>query len=346
MENDNIDIELLLIKYFNQEINSDEVTRLKIWLEKNIENQSYFSRISNLWNITHPAFPIKDINTNEALRKVLCKIASSETKVLHTSRPFIYYWQRIAAVLLIPLILGIAYLLLIHNNTIPITYQETSTPYGTLSQITLADGSKVWLNSGSCLKYPMAFTGNERVVHLSGEGYFQVRSDKSHPFIVKTPDISVKATGTAFNVCAYKNDSIVSVVLAHGKVYTNMDMINKQAFLYPNQKIDYNTISHKYTVHDCNTYQWCSWKDGIMMFKDVTLEYIFKRLGQLYNIDFEIADPSLKSQVYWATFQGEPLDEILQLLQISAPIQCTKISQRNLTNPTKRKYLITKRAVN
>lgn len=347
MEEGNIDIELLLIKYFNQETSSEEVAELKAWLEDNIENQSYFSRISNLWNVTHPAFPVKEINTNEALRKVLRSIMPAEKVELRPQpHSFFFYWQRIAAILFIPLMIGIAYLVTVRNHTLSTTYQETSTPYGAQSQITLADGSKVWLNSGSKLRYPMSFSGNERVVNLTGEGYFQVESDKTHPFIVKTADISVRATGTAFNVCAYKTDSVVSVVLAHGKVSTNLSKIHQLVYLEPNQKLDYNKITGKYSINDCSTYQWCSWKDGILMFKDVPLEYIFKRLGQLYNIDFEIADPSLKSQVYCATFQGEPLDEILQLLQISAPIECKELTQRSITNTAKRKYVIIKKNFN
>ena len=81
-----------------------------------------------------------------------------------------------------------------------IAFNEVTAPYGTVSTLTLPDSSKVWLNAGSTLKYPTAFTSNVREVEMSGEAYFEVHADKKHPFIVSTGDLKVTATGTAFNV--------------------------------------------------------------------------------------------------------------------------------------------------
>ena len=84
-----------------------------------------------------------------------------------------------------------------------IAYNEVTAPYGMVSSLTLPDSSKVWLNAGSTLKYPTAFTSNVREVEMSGEAYFEVHADKEHPFIVNTGDLKVTATGTAFNICSF-----------------------------------------------------------------------------------------------------------------------------------------------
>ena len=114
-------------------------------------------------------------------------------QILHPNQPvsvrpklsFLHYWQQVAAILLLPLLILSAYLYFKPASQIAETYQELFTPYGTWSVVNLPDGSKVWLNAGSSLKYPTQFNDKQRVVSMQGEAYFEVESDKEHPFIVK-----------------------------------------------------------------------------------------------------------------------------------------------------------------
>ncbi len=260
-------------------------------------------------------------------------------KILHQNQPvsvrpklsFLHYWQQVAAILLLPLLILSAYLYFKPASQIAETYQELFTPYGTWSVVNLPDGSKVWLNAGSSLKYPTQFNDKQRVVSMQGEAYFEVESDKKHPFIVKTKQLTVEATGTAFNVNAYAPDHVAAVTLVKGKVAVTLDQ-KKTISLSPGEKIDYNLATSLYNVNKTNTYKWCSWKDGILIFRDDPLEYVFKRLGQTYNVEFILKDAELGKYSYKATFEGESLNEILRLLEMSAPIRCKEVSNRNTNN--------------
>mgnify|MGYP000762254174 FL=1 len=285
-----------------------------------------------MWEVSHPAFNPEEIDVNSAHRKVM-------EQILHPNQPvsvrpklsFLHYWQQVAAILLLPLLILSAYLYFKPASQIAETYQELFTPYGTWSVVNLPDGSKVWLNAGSSLKYPTQFNDKQRVVSMQGEAYFEVESDKEHPFIVKTKQLTVEATGTAFNVNAYAPDHVAAVTLVKGKVAVTLDQ-KKTISLSPGEKIDYNLATSLYNVNKTNTYKWCSWKDGILIFRDDPLEYVFKRLGQTYNVEFILKDAELGKYSYKATFEGESLNEILRLLEMSAPIRCKEVSNRNSNN--------------
>lgn len=286
----------------------------------------------NVWEVSHPAFNPEEIDVDSAHRKVM-------EQILHQNQPvsvrpklsFLHYWQQVAAILLLPLLILSAYLYFKPASQIAETYQELFTPYGTWSVVNLPDGSKVWLNAGSSLKYPTQFNDKQRVVSMQGEAYFEVESDKEHPFIVKTKQLTVEATGTAFNVNAYAPDHVAAVTLVKGKVAVTLDQ-KKTISLSPGEKIDYNLATSLYNVNKTNTYKWCSWKDGILIFRDDPLEYVFKRLGQTYNVEFILKDAELGKYSYKATFEGESLNEILRLLEMSAPIRCKEVSNRNTNN--------------
>lgn len=285
-----------------------------------------------MWEVSHPAFNPEEIDVDSAHRKVM-------EQILHPNQPvsvrpklsFLHYWQQVAAILLLPLLILSAYLYFKPASQIAETYQELFTPYGTWSVVNLPDGSKVWLNAGSSLKYPTQFNDKQRVVSMQGEAYFEVESDKEHPFIVKTKQLTVEATGTAFNVNAYAPDHVAAVTLVKGKVAVTLDQ-KKTISLSPGEKIDYNLATSLYNVNKTNTYKWCSWKDGILIFRDDPLEYVFKRLGQTYNVEFILKDAELGKYSYKATFEGESLNEILRLLEMSAPIRCKEVSNRNSNN--------------
>lgn len=114
------------------------------------------------------------------------------------------------------------------------------------------------------------------------------------------------------------------MTLVKGKVAVTLDQ-KKTISLSPGEKIDYNLATSLYNVNKTNTYKWCSWKDGILIFRDDPLEYVFKRLGQTYNVEFILKDAELGKYSYKATFEGESLNEILRLLEMSAPIAVKRL---------------------
>lgn len=312
----NKEIDLLISNYLAGDILPADKLLLDEWLHASNDNRRFFNELQNLWHLSHPAFNPESIDETKATRKVIKKINTQSSEKV----PLLVWWQRAAAILIIPLMLLAGYLLTKETDfTAYDAYQEVFSPYGVRSKINLPDGSIVWLNSGSRLKYPVKFSANARKVILTGEAYFEVQSDKNHPFIVNTEKISVQATGTAFNVEAYAADTIVAVTLVRGKVEVNLDG-RKNIDMTPNQRISYNDQSKKYELTDTDTYKWCAWKDGVLIFRNDRMDYVFKKIGLMYNVDIVVNNKEIASQLYRATFQEESLDEILALLKQSAPI--------------------------
>ncbi|TSA38744.1 MAG: DUF4974 domain-containing protein [Porphyromonadaceae bacterium] len=307
----------LIAKLLSGNILPDEKKTLIAWLSESAENKAYLEQLRNIWQVSNPAFLPEDIDVEKARLRLMRKIDGE----FWNARPFIIWGQRIAAVLIIPLILLVAYQFYkgTHQDS-ETACQEILSPYGMHSKITLPDGSSVWLNSGSQLRFPVKFNGQKRKVALTGEAFFQVQSDKRHPFIVETKKIRVEATGTAFNVEAYSNDSITAVTLLEGIV----DVITsdkKQEKLHPNQRVVFKASTPGYVLNNVNAKYWCLWKDGILAFRNEPLKDVFKRIGRTFNVDIVVKDTDVGQQLYRATFEEESLEEILRLLKLSAPIR-------------------------
>jgi ferric-dicitrate binding protein FerR (iron transport regulator) len=157
-------------------------------------------------------------------------------------------------------------------------------PYGKRSEIILTDGTKIWLNSGSQLSYPVKFTGNTREVYLSGEAFFDVESDPSKPFHVITTDMKIRATGTRFNVTSYANDNQSQVVLLSGKV----DAAKNKRFagsmeMNPGERIVYSKTEENLKKDRVDVEHYASWIDGYLIFENEPVENIFKILERYYN---------------------------------------------------------------
>ncbi|MDO9153347.1 MAG: FecR domain-containing protein [Paludibacter sp.] len=307
----------LFAKLFSGIINSEEKAILRTWLNESVQNKEYYLNLKNIWQVAHPAFLPSSINVLDAEKKLKAKIKSNKKKPL----PIFVLIQRVAAILLIPTMITLGFYMdkdRYRGSTI--AFQEVSAPFGTSSKINLSDGSIVWLNSGSKLKYPVTFTSNERKVYLSGEAFFEVETDKDHPFIVETEQTKIQAIGTKFNVEAYTLDTITAITLLEGKVNVRIDLSN-EIQLRPNQRIVYNSITNKYKLKNTDAHYWGLWKDGVLAFRAESLEDVFKRIGRTFNVEIQVKDPAVARHTYRATFEGETLDEILRLLKMTAPIE-------------------------
>jgi ferric-dicitrate binding protein FerR (iron transport regulator) len=324
-------IDELIAKWLSKAIGEEELQFLVQWIQESAENKAYFEQLKNIWQIANPAFNPSSINTEQAMSIVMNRIEHHKW----TRMPIIIWWQRIAAIILLPIILVSVYLLSVYhmpyNYKSAMVYQEISSPFGVSSEINLPDGSTVWLNSGSKLRFPIAFEGKERNVYLSGEAYFKVHSDKLHPFIVDTKHLKVTATGTQFDVESYLADTITSVTLIKGVVNVKIDK-DKKIVLHPNQRLVFNSLSNQHNVTATDSQEWELWEEGILAFRDEPLEEVFQRIGRAFNVDISVKDQFIARQRYRATFKNESLDEILHLLQLTAPIKYKKTERKNLGN--------------
>jgi len=174
-------------------------------------------------------------------------------------------------------------------------------PYGKRSSITLADGSRIWLNSGSQLSYPSEFKNNAREVYLSGEAFFDVAPDAGRPFIVITKEVRIRVLGTRFNVTSYPEDNVSQTVLLKGKVRVSENAVfPKSMELQPGERFTYDKSMKSLARDNVDAEMYSSWVDGFLIFNNEPTPEIFKKLERYYNRQI-IADPALGE----ITFSGK-----------------------------------------
>lgn len=330
-------IEVLIISYLSGSSTPEEKENLVAWIAENEKHKEYYLQLKNIWEIAHPAFMPQDIEMDKAHKKVMKKLDFSLQY-----RSIYSYWKYIAAILILAF-LGMAGYLYIDKvfpaHTLANAYQEVMAPYGTRSFINLPDGSKVWLNAGSSLRFPLHFVEGKRNVWLKGEAFFEIKSDQENPFTVTTSTMKVQATGTAFNVDAYATDSVTAVTMVRGKVKVYIG--ESTVFpIQPGERVSYNSDLKKYKIHKTDPYKWYAWKDGSLVFRDDPLEYVFKRIGQVFNVDIRVVDKEIARHPYHATFEEESLDEILNLLKLTVPIRYEKSKREIDANNSYKKQQI------
>ena len=206
---------------------------------------------------------------------------------------------------------------------------------GVITKTTLPDGSQVWLNSQSSLTYPQRFAKKHRTVTLSGEAYFDVISDEKHRFNVVTPQKNVvSAYGTEFNVNSYADYENSEVTLVEGNVELSTSQSNSKINLNVNEKAILNNNTGSVSVDITDTYVDTAWKDGKMIFRRARLDQVAKKLSKKFGVDIVLQGDKLKEYEYTATFVDESIEDILDLLKMSAPITYKINKQEKRTNDT------------
>ena len=163
-------------------------------------------------------------------------------------------------------------------------YNELIVPRGGEYDIVLEDGTRVWLNADSKLKYPAVFTGKERRVYLEGEAYFDVARDSNKPFFVETHEQRVQVLGTAFNIYTYSGEQMKYTTLARGKVAVWDKETGKEWTLSPGEQVCLNTANGECIVREVDVRKEIAWKEGVFVFHDQTLEQIMMKLARWYNV--------------------------------------------------------------
>lgn len=192
-------------------------------------------------------------------------------------------------------------------------------PVGGLYELELSDGTRVWLNSVSQLRYPVQFTGKERKVYLFGEAYFDVKTDSLRPFVVESEGMDVRVYGTEFNVTAYRDEKL-RTTLVQGKVGIKVDG-EKELLLRPGQMAEYDAQTKHLEVQEVNTYLYTAWIEGTFAFKDETIEEIMGRLSRWYDLNVFYANEEVKKQLYDGIIpQVKDFEDVLRMIEGTATI--------------------------
>lgn len=179
-------------------------------------------------------------------------------------------------------------------------YHTLSIPVGGFYTLELSDGTKVWLNAASELKYPVQFSGRKREVYLEGEGYFQVSTDTARQFIVHLKNASVAVLGTKFNINAYTDEQNIYTTLAEGSVAFYSELRHRQIILSPGMQSVMDVKTGVTSVEEVDPSVYTSWVDGSFVFHSLRLEMIMRQLQRWYDFEIFYQNPEVKEY----TFRG------------------------------------------
>lgn len=204
---------------------------------------------------------------------------------------------------------------------------EVVVPFGKKSQLTLEDGTKVWLNAGSRMAFPTKFKGNKREVFLDGEGYFEVAHNEKLPFYVNTNDIAIKVLGTRFDVSAYQSDKLIETVLIEGSVAISersaLSFMNKSSILKPNQKASYNRNERSVFINEEPNVEYAiAWTEGWFKFQRQSIDDVLNKLERYYNVKFVLSPGFPKEDLITGKLDlKDSIDQVMRALDIIVILQ-------------------------
>lgn len=267
----------ILIRYIDGMLTEEEAVEVKNWRAASLENEKLLEQVYFTAQVASRLKVMRTVNPDEALSRFKSRIHKKEKRL--ALRQVLGVIQRAAAVLFIPVFLLSAYLFIQQGQGNVRTLAVRTNP-GVVSAFDLPDGSKVWLNANSELRYPSDFNADTRTVELTGQGYFEVTKNAHKPFIVKADkDYSVEVLGTSFNVSAYKDESMIETTLVEGSVKLNVVSGGKRMtqMLKPNEKAEYQKGADKIKVFDVNTEYDTAWKNGEIIFRNHPMDKVLRK---------------------------------------------------------------------
>lgn len=307
--------------YFSGKLNlKDQITLSEKIADP--QNKEVDDFIRNDWKTQLESEDTTFYHLDHVLDKVHHHIRLSERKATIVLNGWNYF-QRIAAILIFPLLLSFAayyYFSQQKADVIAPAYAEIQCPMGVRTKFDLPDGSTGYLNSGSRLKYPVQFNG-ERKVELVGEAFFDVVHNAEKPFHVTTKNLDIEVLGTSFNVIANEDEPTEEIVLQTGKVDVSSRSGKSIAVLSPNEQLILDLQKRTFEKNKVEASTYTSWKEGKLVFRKENMQQMARRLSRWYNVDIIVDDKGLEDYTFHATFIDEPLDEVLKMLSITTPLK-------------------------
>lgn len=313
-----------LSKYLSGELSKDE---LRVFLER-IENdhnlKTEFIRNLNRNAISATVAYSKDREEGiEKYKQFRLRVKQ------HNRRSIFVKAMRYAAVAILIVASTVFSTLYLYERELGSTMNTLHVPAGQRAQITLEDGTKVWLNAQSTLKYPSHFSSRSRKVEVTGEAFFDV-AKKSKPFIVYTNDLELHVLGTEFNVYSYSDGNYIQTDLVEGSLKVINHFNDKNSVLLKsNQKMVYK--DSKMTVSPITDPDHILWREGIYSFQNERLIDIIEKLQLYYDVNIIVVDPDIFNIRYTGKFrQRDGIDEILRIFQKIQSFKIVKDKEKNI----------------
>jgi len=351
-------MEDLLIRYLTGSCNEEDIQMVNSWLSLNSENQRNFDQLKDIYYLGKTMKTPGGFDPDKSLARIKSQYYRirynelKDTEGTNKAKNLRYLTiVAVAASLLLLISLGINLKTAFRPavtipSDIPLAYNEINTPKGSRTRLTLPDGTQVWLNAGSSIRYPMDFFRGDRKVTLTGEAFFDVKKSSRKRFIVNTSDIAIEVWGTKFNVKAYPDESIIRTTLVEGSISIKKlkgSVRDKETYLIPNQTAIYykdeNTIAEQdkqaevpesrkvvHTVqiqNEIKTVLYTSWKDDKWIIEGESLGSLARELERRYNVSISFDNESIKKYRFNGILADETFEQVLEIIKVSAPINYT-----------------------
>jgi transmembrane sensor len=340
----NEEIQELIIRVLQKTASPDEVKKVRTWLSLDPKNIDYYNEFRIIWQSVRSSSR-HDYDPGEAWKRLSSKTAENSKPAVRSWFPVLFL--RVAALIIIAFGSGMGLMYLVSRFSEPVVstvFTEHIVPYGSKSHVILPDGSVIWLNAGTSLKYTQDFNLSNREVFLDGEAYFDVRKNTKLPFCVKTYGVNIKVTGTAFNVKAYRDEKVIETTVERGKVEIygkgNIEFKEKKITVMPKQMaaLSFTSAREQTSALAVNrspektghpTFQieknvatelYTSWKDKRWIIEKEELGSLAVKIARKYDVTVEFDCETIKHYVFTGTIEDETLDQVVRIISLTAPI--------------------------
>ena len=381
MDKTYFDIAVLVGKYLADNLTEEERSLLEEWIALSERNRRWFQRVTDEKYRTWKGSNVRLVDVERGWQDLQSKRSKKAGKRLWVR------WCRYAAILVLPLLVGIiiyryteepqveetttitsgtskARLILANGTSISLeqqqkrvvengtridlqqqqvvyenaisdeyeelVYNELVIPRGGEYSLTLSDGTVVYMNADSKLRFPVKFDRNLRMVELEGEAYFKVQRNEKVPFIVKTSQISVQVLGTEFNVSAYAEDLVIQTTLVSGAVKVFSEDEKESVILRPGEQAEFSRITHEIQLETVDVSYVTAWKDGRLRFQEKPLFEIMKNVARWYDVEIIYEDEEVKYYPFGCNFNRmATIESLLQIFEATGTIE-TRVQGRKI----------------
>jgi len=346
-------IQEIILKVLEGRASVQDSNELLDWIQISEENRKELEHIEGIWNAIAVLANHEKFEAQKGYHDFITGLNDKRLNLPETKQKRkIYPFLQIAAGIL--LVAGLAFVIGFNSNRKEekISFFELTTPKGSHTQLTLIDGTKIWLNAESKIRYPNKFEGKTRTIYLEGEAYFDVQTDSLKPFVVQTSAIKVKAFGTSFNVKAYPNEGSIETTLIKGSVTVEDNKANSSfssVKLLPNQRVTFVKTTGKLLLNEqeksilkkkvpelklaerkeeniivterVKTEIYTSWIDNQLLFDNETFESIAFKLERRYGATIIFHDEKMKAYKFSGNFPEISIERALKALQFASPFE-------------------------
>ena len=308
----------LAFAYFAGKISNADEKKLFEFIQKEEQNYQQFKDWERAWMLSEK----EDLRTAREWESLQCRIRTHEAvnPMISKSGSDLWRWA-VAIAAMFVLIAGGTWVVL--NTTTFMNkaqYIVFEAPYGEKSKMTFPDGTVVWLNAGSSLKYSNKYNTDDRVVELEGEGYFEVAKKKKIPFVVHTRGYDVVVKGTKFNVTAYPEDSNITTTLMEGAVELLKE--KQHIAMKPGESVTFNVVSGKFTLTKVNPDVSKAWSENRIEYDNISLRELAAKLSRQYDVKIHLLTEEVGDKRFSISLRNqETIGEVMSALKEIIPIQ-------------------------